>query len=385
MEKPLPDSFARRARWAVLLIFLLHGLLVGAWVPHIPLAKERLAAGPGLFGLALLALAAGAVLSMPLAGALINRFGSARMTTVTGVLFCLAFLLPVNAPNLASFMLGGFLMGATIGSMDVSMNAHGIAIEKILRLPTMSMFHGAFSLGGMLGAFGGAALLKLFGAPEQAFLASAFCLALLLAASTALLPAATDKGLSGSHFGWPTRTTIGLGLLCFLALMVEGSILDWGAIMLREKFAVSASLAALGFGVYQGGMAGSRFLGDALRQRFGAVRLIQVSAALAGVGTALALLSPTVGLAIAAFVVAGVGIGNVAPVLFAGGGRLEPQAPGRGIAAVTTLGYSGFLSGPPVIGFAAQLSSLNTALFITVVAALVIAVFARMVDAADTF
>ena len=385
MEKPLPDSPARRARWAVAAIFLTHGLLVGAWVPHIPLAKERLAAGAGLFGLALLALAAGAVLAMPLAGALINRFGSARMTMVTGVLFCLAFLLPVNAPNLAGFMLGGFLMGATIGSMDVSMNAHGIAVEKALRKPTMSMFHGAFSLGGMLGAFGGAALLKLFGAPAQALVASAVCLIVLRTAGTALLPAATDKGLSGSHFGWPTRATIGLGLLCFLALMVEGSILDWGAIMLREKFAVSASLAALGFGVYQGGMAGARFLGDALRQRFGAVRLIQVSAALAGFGTALALLSPTVGLAIVAFVVAGIGIGNVAPVLFAGGGRLEPQAPGRGIAAVTTLGYSGFLSGPPVIGFAAQLSSLNTALFITVAAALVIAVFARMVDAADAF
>ena len=75
----------------------------------------------------------------------------------------------------------------------------------------------------------------------------------------------------------------------------------------------------------------------------------------------------------------------MAPVLFAGGGRLEPEAPGRGIAAVTTLGYSGFLAGPPVIGFTAELVGLNWALGLTVVASLIIAGFARTVDAADTF
>lgn len=374
-----------RARWAVTAIFFLHGILIGGWVPHIALAKERLAVGPATFGLALLAIAAGAVISMPLAGALINHWGSARVTLITGILFCLTFLGPLSAPTLPLFVIAGFAMGASIGSMDVAMNAHGIAVEKTLKLPTMSLFHGGFSIGGMAGAFLGAALMKIFGALPQAFMVSAFSFLLLLASVRFLLPASLDKGLSGSHFGWPTAATIGLGLLCFLALMIEGSILDWAAIMLREKFLISASFAALAFGFYQGGMAFARFLGDRLRLKFGAVRLVTVSALMAAAGTALALAAPSPWSSILAFIFAGLGIGNVAPILFAGGGRLEPEAPGRGIAAVTTLGYSGFLSGPPLIGFTAQVTSLPVGLGLTVIAAFIIAAFATKVDAADTF
>jgi MFS family permease len=381
MTSPSPAH----ARWAVAATFFLHGLLIGAWVPHIPLAKERLEAGPALFGVALLAIAAGAVCAMPVAGALINRYGSAALTAATGLLFCLAFFGPILAPTLALFMLAGFCMGAVIGSMDVAMNAHGIAVEKALKLPTMSMFHGGFSVGGMAGAFLGAGLIELFGTAQQAILTALLCFIMQLVAMRYYLPAAVDRGLSGSHFAWPTKATIGLGMLCFLALMIEGSILDWGAIYMREKFILDAGFAALAFGFYQGGMAVARLTGDWIRLKAGAVTMVTVSALMAAAGTAVALLASSPYVAIAAFIFAGLGIGNVAPVLFAGGGRLEPDAPGRGIAAVTTLGYSGFLCGPPLIGFAAQLTGLPTALFLTVAAALIIAAGARSVKAADTF
>ena len=214
---------------------------------------------------------------------------------------------------------------------------------------------------------------------------AALCLAILLVAARFFLPGSVDKGLSGSRFAWPTKATIGLGLLCYLALMIEGSIIDWSAILLRESFAVEAGVAALGFAVYQGGMAIARFSGDWIRLRAGAVRMVSVSALLTAIGTSLALLAPTPLTSILAFFIAGISIGTVAPVLFAGGGRLEPTAPGRGIAAVSTLGYTGFLSGPPLIGFVAQVTNLTAALFLTVVAALIIAIFARAVKAADTY
>ena len=379
------DTTANRARWAVGLTFLLHGTLVGAWVPHIPLAKERLEAGPAVFGLALLAIAGGAVVAMPAAGALINRLGSARVTAATGILFCLAFFGPIFAPTLPTFVLAGIAMGMVIGSMDVAMNAHGIAVERALRRPTMSMFHGSYSIGGMLGAFIGGGLLELYGEMVQSVTIAAACLALQLFAATLYLPASVDRGLSGTSLAWPTRATIGLGILCFLALMIEGSILDWAAIMMREKFLIDAGIAALAFGFYQGGMAVSRLTGDWIRQRTGTVRMVFVSAIMTAAGTAVALSVTSPWIAIAAFVFAGLGLGNIAPVLFAGGGRLEPDAPGRGIAAVTTFGYSGFLCGPPLVGFAAQVTSLPTALWLTVIAAVIIAVYARMVKAADTY
>lgn len=373
------------ARWALGATFLLHGILIGSWVPHIPLAKERLDVGPGIFGLALLAIAGGAVCAMPVAGMLINRYGSARLTLITGLFFCAAFFGPIFAPGLASFMVAGFLMGMAIGPMDVAMNAHGIALERILKLPTMSMFHGAFSTGGMIGAFAGAGLLEAFGETAQAVASGLLCLAMQLAAARFYLPADIDRGQAGSYLAWPTRATIGLGLLCFLALMIEGSILDWAAILIREKFLLDAGVAALAFGFYQGGMALARLTGDWIRLKVGAVRMVVVSALMAAAGTAVALLLPWPWASIAAFVFAGLGIGNVAPVLFAGGGRLEPDSPSRGIAAVTTFGYSGFLAGPPLIGFAAQLTDLNTALFLTVAAGLIIALSARIVRAADTY
>lgn len=378
-------STPTKARWAVGATFLLCGILIGAWIPHVPLAKERLGVGPGIFGLALLAIAGGAVCAMPVTGVLINRYGSARMTLVTGALLCLTFLGPILAPSYALFIIAGFAMGAMIGSLDVAMNAHGIAVEKALHRPTMSMLHGLYSVGALAGAFGGAALLQAFGEVTQAVMIALLCLAIQLAATRFFLASDVDKGLSGSHFAWPTRGTIGLGLLCFLALMIEGSVMDWAAILMREKFLIDASFAALGFGFYQCGMAAARLSGDWVRLKFGATSMVLASGLLTAAGTALGLVAPSPTLAITAFVFAGLGAGNLAPVLFAGGGRLEPDAPGRGIAAVTTLGYMGFLCGPPLIGFAAQLTSLNAALFLTVIAALVIALFARSAQSADKY
>jgi MFS family permease len=374
-----------RARWAVAAIFLLHGMLVGGWVAHIALAKERLAIGPAMLSFGLLSIAAGAVCAMLFTGSAIQKYGSARMTLATGIGFCLTFLLPVNAPTFALFCAGGFLMGMTIGSMDVSMNAHGLAVEQKLRLPTMSLFHGMFSAGGMVGTFMGAAVMKAVGPLPQALMLSATCLVMLILARPFLLPGAVDKGTSRTGLVLPSRATLGLGLLCFLALMIEGSILDWAAIMLRERFALEAGTAALAFGVYQGGMAVARLTGDRLRMLVGAVTLVTVSALITAVGTAVALFAPWPILVFAGFIFAGLGIGNVAPVLFAGGGRLERESPAHGIAAVTTLGYTGFLAGPPIIGFTAELTGLQLALGLTVIAAIVIAVFARAVDAADTF
>lgn len=373
------------AKWAIFAIFLLHGLLLGSWVPHIPLAKEQLGVGPGVFGLALLAIAAGAVTAMPIAGALINRYGSARITLVTSMMFCLGLLGPVLSQDLVAFVCAAFALGVSIGSMDVAMNAHGIAVERSSKQPIMSMLHGGFSIGGMVGAFFGAWTLQYIGEFAHVAIVSAFCFALFILLVRYLLPASTDKGLSGSHFAWPTMATIGLGFLCFLALMSEGVVLDWSAIYFAQEFRVDAGTAAIGYALFSGGMAASRLTGDLLRQKIGAVRTVVASALLTAVAIALAISLTSFWPAVSAFVFAGIGIGNIAPILFAGGGRLEPDAPGRGIAAVSTLGYAGFLAGPPLIGFAAELTSLGEAFWLIVIASLVIAIFGKTARAADTY
>ena len=341
--------------------------------------------GPGVFCLALLAIAAGAVTAMPLTGAMINRYGSSRVSLVTGALFCLAFAGPVTAPTLVPFVIMGYLLGAMIGSMDVAMNAHGIAVEKARKRPIMSMLHGGFSVGGMVGAFAGAWAMKHMGEFTHIALAGSTCLVMLFTAVQFLLPRSIDKGLSDTHFGWPTKATIGLGLLCFLVLMAEGSVLDWSGIYFTTEFKADAGTAGLAYAFFSGGMAASRFTGDWLRQKFGAVPMVVASALLTAMSIALAVSVSSFLTAVVAFTFAGIGIGNIAPVLFAGGGRLEPDAPGRGIAAVTTLGYAGFLAGPPLIGFAAEVTSLGHAFWLVVLSALVIAAFGNRARSADTY
>jgi MFS family permease len=374
-----------RAAWAIALAFLIHGILLGSWVPHIPLAKERLDAGPAMFGLALLSIAGGAVIAMPIAGALINRFGSARMTVIGGISFCLFLFLPVMAPGMKAFVASGLALGAAIGSMDVAMNAHGIAVERAMRYPMMSKLHGAFSIGGLLGAALAAWLLKYLPEAWHIIAVSCGCLITLLAAAPFLLPASVDKGLSKTMFAMPSGKTLGLGALCFLALMGEGAVLDWAAIYFRNEFTLPAGTAALSYALFSGGMALARLSGDWLRVKIGAVPMVAGSAVLTAISTVIGIYAGSFEVALAAFTVAGLGIGNIAPVLFAGGGRLEPDAPGRGIAAVTTLGYAGFLAGPPLIGFAAQVSDLGTAMLLIAVASLVIAACSGMARAADTY
>lgn len=378
-------STPQNAARAIFTIFTLHGIVIGSWVPHIPLAKERLAVGPGSFGVALLSLALGAVFAMPLAGVEINRHGSRTVTLVAGACFFLALALPAFAPSFALFILAGLIFGAATGATDVGMNAHGIAVEQALKRPVMSSLHGGFSIGGLLGAGAASVLLPWLGEAGHVALVSIVTLAGLLLCRPYLLPASVDKGLSGSHFAWPTRATIGLGLLCFLALMAEGAVLDWSALYFRDKFELTPGIAGLSYALFSGGMAASRLAGDSLRQRFGAIRLVTVSAIGTAIAIALGIWSSSYVPALLLFIVAGIGIGNIAPVLFAGGGRLEPTAPGRGIAAVTTLGYAGFLAGPPLIGFIAQGTSLGMGLLAVVVACLLIAAFARSTGAADTY
>jgi MFS family permease len=382
---PRPPALIARARLAIAFIFFVHGFITGAWVPHIPLAQQRLDLDLASLGLALLALAAGGVAAMPFTGALANRYGSARITALTGLAFSLAFPLPASAQALLLFVLGLLLFGAAIGSMDVAMNAQGLAIEKQMRRPIMSLLHGMFSVGAMSGAGLSALVLEVVSPTIHIAGAAGIALLVMAIAGPRLLPAEADRGLAGERFfALPSRATLGLGSLCFVALMVEGAVLDWSAIQLKQEFNLPAHRAGLGYALFGLGMAAARFAGDHLRSRAGSVVLVRSSSLLLALGMTAALVSPHEILSIAAYGIAGLGMGNIVPVLFGGGGRLEPQAPGRGIAAVVAMGYAGFIAGPPFIGFLGEAIGLTEALGVIVAGAIIVAASARLAGAADT-
>jgi fucose permease len=360
------------ARRALVAVFFAHGLLLGSWAPHVPIAKQRVGVEVDVFGLILLSMALGAILAMLAAGALIQQRGSAAMTRAATLAFCATFLLPLAAGGGFTLALGLLLFGAALGTMDVAMNAHGVDVERRLGRPVLSMLHGCYSLGAMAGSAIGGPLLAHIGTLPHGALAVAAALALTMPFFPALRGAPRASYPGGASIAWPTRRTALIGTLCLVGMMAEGAILDWSALHLAGERGASAALAAYGFALFSAGMALSRFCGDALRARIGTAPMLRGSALAGFVGLAIAVLADTPIVAILGYALAGFGLGNVVPVLFALGAQADPERPGHGIASVTTLGYAGFVAGPPLIGLLAAQIGLTAALGLLAVACLAI-------------
>ena len=353
----------RAAQRAIRLVFLANGTIFAAWAPLVPLVRERLGLAEAALGLALLALGAGGILAMPLAGGLVARHGSRAVSVVAGVGFAAMLPMLPLAPSGPLLALALFLFGATGGLMDVSMNAQAVAVEARGRRPIMSSIHGLFSLGGLLGAGVTTVLLALGLPPLLAAAPVALGGAALLVAQVPwLLPREADHPGEGQGFVLPRGPVVGLGLIGVAALMAEGSMIDWSGIFLTQERGQALRLAGLGFAAFSVAMAVARLAGDAVNQRLGPVAMLRGGALLAAGGFLAATALPWAWAALTGFVLIGLGLANMVPLLMSAAGRQRDVAPGTAIAAVATLGYSGLLGGPAVIGFGAQAASLPVAL-----------------------
>jgi len=255
-----------------------------------------------------------------------------------------------------------FAYGATAGCMDVSMNAQAVTLEHSWGRPIMSSFHGLFSLGAMIGAALGGVAASVGLSPEVHFTCGAVAFALLATAVFPWLvpdPEHTADAQVGFRF---TRQLAGLGLIGFCILLGEGAMADWSAVYLRSSLGTGPGFAAAGYALFSGGMTIGRFAGDRLTERLGRVRLVRDGSLLATAGLAFALLIGTTWSALIGFAAAGLGFAAIVPLIFAAAGRVPGIAPGAGIASVTTAGWLGFLTGPPLIGFTAEWTSLRIAL-----------------------
>ncbi|MDQ3327295.1 MAG: MFS transporter, partial [Chloroflexota bacterium] len=342
------------ARVAVLLVFAVCGVGVSNWVPRIPEVRRALDLSEGMLGFALLFPAPGALVAMPFAGWLVSRWGSRPATRLLSVCFCLVVPLPVLAWNLPSLAFALLLFGAGIGSLDVAMNSQGVAVEAQYGRPILSAFHAAFSFGALGGAaMGGlAAQLGIALAPHMLAVG-----VVLLVVSTVgshwLLPAHADAGDQGPRFAVPSRPLLVLGFIAFCALVAEGAAADWSAIYLQDYLNTSKGLAAAGFAAFSLTMAMMRLGGDRLAAHWGPVRMVRLGGLIAAAGLGLGLLAAHPVAAMLGFGALGIGIANIFPIVLSAAGRVPGLSTAPAIAAMTTMGYTGFLVGPPLIGFLA--------------------------------
>ena len=369
------------ARAATFGVFFVNGAVVGTWVGHIPWVQERFDLSKSTLGLILLAMAIGVIVALPLMGQAIVRLGSVRATRIAGIVCTLVLPLPLLAPEPWLLPIALIVLGASSGAMDVSMNAHGVAVERFLHRPVMSSLHAGWSFGGLAGAALVAAAGGLGVEPRvETLIATGLLLSLLVACLTRLGPgSATAEAPSG--FVRPTRGVVVLAMLCLIIMITEGAMADWGGLYLTRDLGTSTAVAALAFAAFSGGMTAARVFGDWLNHRLGAATLMQGGSALAGLALGAMLLLAEPGLAIGGFFLVGIGVANGVPLVFSAAGHAPGRESGPNIAAVSSMGSLGFLAGPPFIGFFAEATSLPVALSTLCLGLAVVTIAGRRIGA----
>jgi MFS family permease len=370
-----PQGDLSRLRAALCAVFAAHGFMFASWAVRVPAVKQQTGASSAALGLALLGLSAGAVATMLLAGALCRRFGSPRVTVLSCAVLSLTLPLPALARSALALGLLLAVFGAAYGCLNVAMNSVAVDIVTALRRPVMPGFHAAWSFGGLAGAgLGGLLAAHLSPLRSLLLVALAGLLVSALAGRVLLtrhdhLPGAAAPGAAAGPAArrdpaWRgalrTGRMVGLfGLIALCAAYDEGAIGDWGALHLRQDLGAGAGLAAAGYAAFALAEASGRLSGTALLERLGRTRVLILGGLTACAGMLLASLAPYVWLALAGFAATGLGLANLFPAAIARAGRL---AGATGVALTSLLGYSGFLLGPPAIGFLASQAGLRTGL-----------------------
>jgi predicted MFS family arabinose efflux permease len=372
-----------KPRVAITAVFFVNGALFASWASRIPALSDRVDATTGALGLALLAPAVGAVVAMPVVGRLLPGRSSRSFCRLAVLALMAAILLPALARSVPVLAAALLVVGIANSSLDLAMNAQGMSIERYLGRPILSSLHAAFSFGGFAGAGLGALAAALHVAPLPHLAAAALLFGIPgLFAIGPLLVRDEDRDAHAPRLRWtrlPSRLAL-LGAACFFCLMAEGGASDWSAKLVRDSLAGSAALGAIAYAVFSIGMGAGRLIADRLWARWGATGLLRRCGLLAAGGFAAGLVAGTAPAAIAGFAALGLGLAGVVPTLFRAGAD-EPGVPtGSALAAVSSLGYLGFLAGPPLIGSVAQLTSLRLACGLLVAAGLLVFLLASSAE-----
>jgi MFS family permease len=370
-----PAPIVTKERAAVALLFFLNGLVIGAWAPKIPFFSQALGLTELMLGVMIFVFGVGSLVLMPIAGMQIARYGSRRVVEVTTLLFIPTIVLVTLVDNIWTGAIAIFLFGGLTGAMDVAMNANAVEVERNMRRSIMSSCHAFWSLGGLCGAATGGFQIAALGVTGHVLLLAAVCVVLFLVARPMILadaPHPSDEPVKAKLPMTPLPWLIGtIALFCMIP---EGTVLDWSALYLRNELNASTEMSGFAFAAFSLTMAVCRFAGDFIRDRFGAVNTLRFCGVAAIIGLVMAGQATNVTFALIGFAITGIGISNMVPIAFSAGGNIPGLAPGVGLSVVTTMGYSGILFAPSLIGLVAEYTSLSTVY--TAIPALLIVVLA---------
>ncbi len=358
--------------------FLMAGLAMASWAPLVPLAKARIGLDEGQLGSLLLCLGLGSVICMPFSGGWAAKFGCRRTILTAGAFTLGALPFMATASSAASLAASLLVFGASIGTIDVTMNIQAVLVEKASNRPMMSGFHGLFSAGGICGAGAVTGLMSVGFLPLQATLTVSVTAAfMLIFVRKGLLSYGSEE--EAAAFAVPRGFVLLLGALCFIMFLAEGSVLDWSAVILAKIHKVATNQAGFGYVAFSIAMTTGRLLGDIIVSRLGAFRILVLGGVCAATGFAIAAFVPSPFAALVGFALVGIGASNVVPVLFTAAGNQKVMPTNLAVASVTTMGYAGILMGPAIIGYVATWTTLKSAILVVSVLLVIVAMSARKV------
>ena len=354
--------------------FVALGLLWGTWAALVPAVQDAVGVSKGQLGLLLLLVAVASLPTMLLTGREVDRHGT-RILPFAVVGLAVAAVLPALADSPGALAGALLVLGVATGATDVAMNSAVAELEARRSTRLMQLAHALFSAGVLVGAVA-CGIARQAGASRLQILAPV-ALAILVAAALNIRQERIDRPRASSRGGLRLdRALIPIGIACGAAFVIEGGMENWGALFVERELDASPAVSALAPAAHGFSMMLGRLSGQWLERRLGDTRLLASAAAVALVGLVVVSLAQVVPLAILGFFVGGAGISIAAPALFGAGGRqASPDERGRALATVTTIGYLGFLVGPPLVGGAAEAVGLRAAFAVLalVAAALVLA------------
>ena len=372
----LKPAAGRAEQHSTRLLFLLAGFSAAAWASLVPVAKAATGVNEGQLGLVLLCLGIGSLLAMPVSGVVSTRHGCRKVLMVCGVALCACLPLLASVQNVFTLAAALFFFGAMIGTFDCVMNIQAVIVERDSKRPLMSGFHGFYSLGGLLGAATTSTIMDLGVSPFATVSSIALAgVLLLMLIRRHVLPYGNPA--EGPPFALPRGEVLFLGMLCMTVFLVEGSMMDWSAVMLTENHGMPVAQAGYGFAAFSLTMTFGRLTGDRIVARVGRRSVVTVGGLLAMGGILLATLVPLWQAALLGYAMVGLGCSNIVPVLFTAVGRQTSMPQSVAVPAMSTLGYAGVLAGPAAIGFIAHHSSLPMAFLLVAALMLFVAISGR--------
>lgn len=344
----------RTHRWSVGTYFFIAGITFASWASRIPDVKLKHHLNEAELGAILFALPAGALLSLPISGWMVSKWGSRTVMLVAALLY--PFVLAFLGASETVFLLTSFLFafGFLGNTMNISVNTQAIAVEGLYGRSIMASFHGIWSLAGFMGAIFGTLMIAAGLDPLKHFIIMA--LVMIVLAIIMKFGRMPKDAVMGNHplFVKPDQALLKLGLIAFCCMAAEGTMFDWSGIYFQKVVQAPKGLVTLGYSAFMGTMALGRFLGDGLVLRFGRKEILQVSGIIIATGLFIAVFFPTLVFATVGFLLVGLGVSSVVPILYSQAGKSTTMNAGMALASVSSIGFLGFFMGPPLIGFIAE-------------------------------